>query len=134
MTEIPASSVDPEEEALEEYIENWHWDEPSHEFARQVGRFLFAFMDHLATTGLAESTLRKHNDNCWAIGLLECQYGYHDRFSPNIFTGESLFLYEFEHKFSDSKYAVASYQATWRKLARYVDSVLEETASPDSSR
>jgi hypothetical protein len=125
----PVSLIDPEEEALEEYIEDWHWDEPSHQFARQVGKFLFAFMDHLATTGLAESTLRKHESNCWAIGLLECEYGYHDTFSPQIFTGGPSFLYEFKRKFSDSKYAVTSYQATWRKLDRYARSVLEKTAS-----
>jgi hypothetical protein len=124
----PVSLIDPEEEALEEYIEDWHWDEPSHEFARQAGKFLFAFMDHLATTGLAESTLRKHESNCWVIGLLECQYGYHDTFSPQIFTGGPSFLYEFKRKFSDSKYAVTSYQATWRKLDRYARSVLEKTA------
>ena len=33
-----------EEQGLEEYIEDWHWDEQSHEFARQVGAFLFQFM------------------------------------------------------------------------------------------
>jgi hypothetical protein len=122
----PVSLADPEEEMLEEYIQDWHADEPSHEFARQVGAFLFEFMDHLATTGLAESTLRKHESNCWAIGYLECQYGCHDTFSPQIFAGEPAFLYEFERKFSDSKYAVASYQATWRKLARYARSVRGE--------
>jgi hypothetical protein len=85
-------------------------------------------MDHLATTGITESTLRKHESNCWAIGLLECQYGYHDTFSPGIFTGEPSFLYEFKRKFSDSKYAVASYQTTWRKLDRYTRSVSEKPA------
>jgi hypothetical protein len=110
-------------------IEDWHWDEPSHEFARQVGKFLSAFMDHLATTGLAESTLRKHESNCWVIGWLECRYGYHDTFSPEIFTRGPSFLCEFKRKFSDSKYAVTSYQATWRKLDRYARSVLEKTAS-----
>jgi hypothetical protein len=125
----PVRLMDPEEEALEEYIEDWHWDEPSHEFARQVGKFLFAFMDHLATTGLSKTTLRKHESNCWAIGLLECQYGYHDTFSPEIFTGGPSFLYEFKRKFSDSKYAITSYQTTWRKLDRYARSVLEKTAS-----
>ena len=127
----PVSLIDPEKEELEKYIQDWHWDEPSHAFARQVGEFLFAFMDHLATTGLAESTLRKHNSNCWAIGLLECQYGYHDTFSPDILIGGPSFLYEFKRKFSDSKYAVASYQATWRKLARYARSVLEKTGRLD---
>ena len=119
----PVSLLEPEEQELEEYIENWHWDELSHEFARQAGAFLFQFMDYLGTTGLSKRTMRKHEDNCWAIGILECQYGYHDTFSPEIFLGGPSFLYEFKRKFSDSKYAVASYEATWRKLARYVRSL-----------
>jgi hypothetical protein len=114
---------------LEKYIEDWHWDEPSHAFAWQAGGFILEFLDHLAAKGLSEPTLRKHRNNCWAIGLLECQYGYHDVFSPQIFTGRPSFLYEFKRKFSDSKYAVTSYQATWRKLDRYARSVLEKTAS-----
>ncbi|HEY73191.1 MAG TPA: hypothetical protein G4N99_07955 [Thermoflexia bacterium] len=116
----PVALLDPKEQELEEYIEDWYWDEQSHEFARQVGALLFEFMDYLETTGLSEQTIRKHESNCWVIGLLECQYGYHDTFSPEIFSGEPSFLYEFKRKFSDSKYAVASYKATWRKLARYI--------------
>jgi hypothetical protein len=119
----PVSLLDPEEQELEEYIEDWYWDGPSHEFARQVGLLLFQFMDYLETTALSERTLRKHESNCWVIGYLECQYGYHDSFSPQIFCGEPAFLYEFKRKFSDSQYAIASYKATWRKLARYVRSL-----------
>jgi hypothetical protein len=128
MTEPFSTPVDLGEKESEEYIEGWHWDEPSHTFARQAGGFLFRFLDHLATKRLSEPTLRKHRNNCWAIGLLECQYGHHDTFSPEIFTGEPSFLYEFKRKFSYSKYAVASYQATCRKLDRYARSVLEKTA------
>ncbi|MEA3338813.1 MAG: hypothetical protein U9R15_02500 [Chloroflexota bacterium] len=116
----PADLLDPEEQELEEYIEDWYWDEQSHEFARQVGALLFEFMDYLETTGLSEQTIHKHEGNCWTIGWLECQYGYQDAFSPEIFSGEPSFLYEFKRKFSDSKYAIASYKATWRKLARYI--------------
>jgi len=119
----PATLLEPEEQELEDYIQDWHWDEQSHEFARQAGAFLFQFMDHLATTGLSRRTMRKHESNCWCIGWLECSYGYHDTFSPQIFLGGPSFLYEFERKVSDSKYAVASYKATWRKLARYVRSL-----------
>jgi len=50
-------------------------------------------------------------------------------FSPEISTGGPSFLYEFKRKFSDSKYAVALYQTTWRKLERYARSVLGTTAS-----
>ena len=119
----PVSLLDPEEQELEEYIEDWYWDEPSHEFARQVGAFLFQFMDYLETTALSERTIRKHESNCWLIGKLECDYGYHDTFSPEIFLGEPSYLIEFKRKVSDSKYAIDSYKATWRKLARYVRSL-----------
>jgi len=119
----PASSLNADEQELEEYIQDWYWDEQSHEFTRQAGALLFQFMDYLETTGLSEQTVRKHESNCWAIGYLECQYGYHDTFSPDIFSGEPSYLYEFRRKFSDSKYAIASYKATWRKLARYVRSL-----------
>jgi len=119
----PVSLLDPEEQELEEYIEDWYWDEPSHEFARQVGTFLFQFMDYLETTDLSERTIRKHESNCWFIGKLECDYGYHDTFSPEIFLGEPSYLSEFKRKVSDSRYAIDSYKATWRKLARYVRSL-----------
>ncbi|MBU0704684.1 MAG: hypothetical protein KKC18_12555 [Chloroflexi bacterium] len=122
----PVSLLDAEMQELEEYIEDWHVDEQSHEFARQAGALLFQFMDYLETTGLSEQTVRKHESNCWAIGYLECQYGYHDTFSLDIFSGEPSYLYEFGLKFSDSKYAVASYKATWRKLARYVRSLEQD--------
>ena len=68
------SSLD-EEQELEEFVQDWFWDEQSHEFARQVGAFLFQFMDYLETTGLSRRTLRKHSSNCWCIGSLECSYG-----------------------------------------------------------
>lgn len=107
---------------LEEFIRDWYHDEPSHEFARQMGAFLFQFLDYLASTGLSRQTLRKHTSNCWCIGKFECDYGYHDTFSPAIFLGSPKYLYEFKRKMSDSKYAVNSYKATWRKLERYVPS------------
>jgi hypothetical protein len=119
----PVSLRDPAEQELEEYIEDWYWDGPSHEFAHQVGALLFEFIDHLDTTGLSERTLRRHESNCWTIGYLECHYGYHDTFSPEIFLSEPSFVYEFKRKLSDSEHAVASYKATWRKLARYVRSL-----------
>jgi hypothetical protein len=107
---------------LEKFIQDWYWDESSHEFARQTGRFLLQFLEHLETTGLSRRTLNKHASNCWLIGKFECDYGYHDTFTPEIFAGEPSFLYEFKRKVSDSKYAIASYQTAWRKLAEYVRS------------
>lgn len=116
-------SVDPHE--LEEYIQEWYWDEASHEFARQLGTFLFQFLDHLDATGLTRKTMRKHESNCWCIGSFECSHGYdfQDTFTPTIFLGGPVFISEFERKVSDSSYAVKSYKATWRKLEKYVSSL-----------
>jgi hypothetical protein len=108
---------------LEEYIEDWHYNEASHEYARQMGAFLFKFLDYLETTGLSRPTMRKHESNCWCIGWLECSYGYHETFTPAIFLGGPFFESEFKRKVSDSKYAVDSYGATWRKLEKYIISL-----------
>ena len=105
---------------LEAFIRDWYWDPPSHEFARQVGRFLFEFLDDVAAEGLADQTIRKHANNCWLIGKFTCDYGDYETFSPKIFRGEPRYLGEFKRKVSDSPAALQSYQATWRKLARYV--------------
>lgn len=122
LSEFEEDEVTQEDDELEEFIEDWYWDEASHEFARQLGAFLFGFLDELHTTGLSERTWQKHVDNCWLIGKFVCDYGYHDTFSPAIFAGEPSYLYEFRRKVSSSKSAVDSYKATWRKLARYVQS------------
>jgi hypothetical protein len=52
-----AQAQDPE---LEAYIADWYGDEKSHKFARQVGRFLFEFLDSLDDSNLSEQTIRKH--------------------------------------------------------------------------
>jgi len=67
--------------------------------------------------------MRKHESDCWCIGWLECNYGYHDAFTLAIFLGGPSFISEFKRKVSDSSYAVKSYQATWRKLEKYIRSL-----------
>ena len=116
-----------EQTELEDFIEDWYWDDASHEFARQVGQFLFDFLDDLEAKGLSGRTYNKHVDNCWLIDKFTCDYGYHETFSPRIFGGEPSYLYEFRRKVSDAPSALKSYQATWRKLARYVQR-LEDSA------
>ena len=107
-------------QSVEQYIKDWNWDEASHEFALQTGAFLLQFMDHLRSSGLSQETIRKHESNCWLIGFLACDYGYHDAFTPAIFLGGPGFIYEFKRKVSDSRYAIASYESTWRKIEKYV--------------
>lgn len=109
------------ERRLEDFIQDWHCDEPSHRFARDLGEFLLGFLDHLKEEGLARRTINIHARNCWCIGKFECDYGSPDRFSPDtMFSAPwALHVYWFEHKMSDSKYAVASYKATWRRLYKY---------------
>jgi hypothetical protein len=66
---------------LEEFIEDWYWDEESHQYAKELGQFLFQFLDSLKEKGLTERTIRKHTDNCWFIGSFECGYGYREEFA-----------------------------------------------------
>ncbi len=113
-----------EKEEFEDFIRDWHYDKKSHKFAQETGKFLFQFIDSLKKQGLSERTIRQHTDNCWCIGVFECQYGFNDKFSPNIFMyEEASYVYDFERKHSNSKYAINSYKATWRKLAKYVNSL-----------
>jgi len=121
-------------QALEDFIQDWYWDEPSHELARQMGAFLFEFVDHLETSGLSGKTVQKHLDNCWLIGKFECDYGYHKTFSPEILLGGPAYLYEFKRKVSDAKSAIASYKSTWRKLDRYVRSLGYGSNDEDEAR
>ena len=112
------------EAELEEFIADWYWDEASHQFCREMGAFLFAFIDDLIeNANLSERTIQKHIDNCWAIGNLTASYGSYDTFSPKIFLSGPSYLYEFKRKYSGSKSALSSYQATWRKLEKYARSL-----------
>ena len=114
---------------VERYIKDWNWDATSHEFALQMGRFLLQFIDGLRSSDLSQATIRKHEDNAYLIGALECDYGYHDTFSPAIFLGRgTAFLYEFKRKMRASKYAIASYKSTWRKIEKYARSVAHDNA------
>ena len=110
-----------ENQKLEAFIQDWHWDEKSHRFAQEFGRYLFQFIDYLCERGLSAKTVRRHKGNCWFIGILECQYGCKDEFSPGAVFGSptALYEYDFRRKVSDSKYALNSYRSTWRKLQRY---------------
>ncbi len=109
---------------LEDFIEGWHWDENSHKFAKEMGQFIFEFLDHLKTKGISEKTIRKHENNCWLIAKFEADYGYQDEFSPEIFITDPHYLTEFKRKVSNSKYSIDSYKSTWRKLAKYATSVM----------
>ena len=108
---------------LEAFIQDWHWNADSHEFARQAGLFLFQFVAHLKQSGLAEQTLRKQISDCEMIGYLTCQYGHYKQFSPAVFANGPAYVAEFRRKVSESEYMVASYARTWRKLKRYVRSL-----------
>ncbi|CAB1080861.1 hypothetical protein D1AOALGA4SA_8530 [Olavius algarvensis Delta 1 endosymbiont] len=106
---------------LEDFIVDWYYDKKSYIFAQDLGRYLFQFIDRLYEQGLKTKTVRKHIDNCWAIGFLECGYGYKDVFSPdNVFNSpDARYEHEYKRKFSDSKYALSAYRATWKKLYKY---------------
>ena len=106
-------------EEFEYFIEDWHWYDKSHEFARKMALFMFGFFKYLRDQNLSEATLRKHESNCSLIGKFVADYGYYDDFTPEIFTDEPDYINEFRRKVWNSKYMVESYKATWRKLAKY---------------
>ena len=116
------------EENLEYFIEDWHWDNKSHEFARQMALFLFDFFNYLRENGLSVRTLRKHEGNCELIAGFTAGYGYYDEFTPEVFIGEPDYLSEFKRKVSKSKNAIESYKTTWRKLAKYADTKIKNDA------
>jgi hypothetical protein len=108
------------DQELEEMIEQWHHDEPSHAFARQVGALLLDFMNSLEEAEMSEQTLRKHEGNAWLIGKFTCDYRSDKPFTPAIFLGAPAYLAEFRRKVSPSAAALDSYQATWRRLSRFI--------------
>lgn len=114
------------EEDLEDYIQNWHWDEKSRKFARNMALFMFEFFGYLKSQQLSESTRRKHESNCQLIGKFVADYGYYDDFSAEILTGKPEYINIFRRKVGDSKYMVESYKTTWRKLAAYAKSQIKQ--------
>lgn len=116
--------IDSEEQTvadeLEDFIYDWYFDEPSHQFAREAGAFLLKFLDDLAWSGVSEKVLIRHERNCWLIGKFTCDYSNVRVFSPKLFLGGPGYLLEFKRKVSTAKSAAAAYEATWRKLEAYV--------------
>ena len=112
------------EEHLEYFIQDWHWDKKSHEFARKMALFMFGFFEYLKSQKLSESTRRKHESNCQLIGKFVADYGYFDEFQPEILTGRPD-INQFKRKVWNTEYMVQSYKTTWRKLAKYAISQIE---------
>jgi hypothetical protein len=107
---------------IEEYVDDWHWDEDSEKYAFEMGKFLFSFMDYLDDQNLSERTIKNHRSNIGLIGMFEAGYGYNKEFHPNNLEDGPSYIYEFGRKVSDSKYAIQSYESTWRKLDKYIKS------------
>ena len=108
-------------EEIDDFIEDWHWDEESYKLAFELCQYLFEFVDHLdKKEGLKEKELRRHKSNCWHIGILTCQYGYHEKFSPNIFAYPPYHEIEFKSKMVPSRYQLQSYYSTCDKVKEYV--------------
>ncbi len=130
-----------EEQELEDYIKDWYYGDEMHEFAKALGRYLLKFIVYLHKQDMSEKTRRKHIDNCWCIGYLECNFGYHDEFVPgSVFYSPSAgHEYDFARKFSSSKSAMASYKSTMRNLYAYTKGLghlagAEEAPAIGSSR
>jgi hypothetical protein len=107
-------------EELERFIEDWHNGEGPHQFARQMGTFLFRFLDHLTRLGLSERAVSKHEANCWLIGKFTSDWGGFETFSPEVFLSSPRYLAEFQRQVGSTPSALASYKATLCKLEQYV--------------
>ena len=107
---------------IEEYVDDWHWDEESEKYAFELGKFLFSFMDFIDVQNFSERAKKNHRDNIYLIGMLESEYGYRDEFYPEDLEDGPSYLYEFKRKISDSKYAIQSYESTWKKLDKFIKS------------
>jgi len=116
------------EEDLEYLIQDWHWDKKSYEFARMMGLFMLGFFEYLKSQRLSESTQRKHESNCELIGKFVADYGNYTEFTPEILTGEPDYVNQFKRKVWNSHYMVQSYKTTWRKLAKFAKSQIEQKA------
>jgi hypothetical protein len=114
------SQTNPRKYEIEEFIQDWHWDEKSHTMSFEMGAFLFGFFDSLYESKLSDKTITKHESNVWGIGYLTCNYGYLKGFSPDIFKSPPFHEIEFKRKFRDSASALQSYASTCNKLAKYV--------------
>ena len=108
-------------EEIEAYIEDWYWNEQSHVFAFELGKYLYDFMEDLEeNSGLSENTIRKHISNCIYAGRLISQYGCHATFSPKVLSFPPYHEIEFERIYSgDSKYQIQSYKSTCKKIEKY---------------
>ena len=106
--------------SLEDFIESWHWNESSHKLAVEMGEYILGFIEHIESLQITDQVKNRHIRNALLIGHFECIYRFHDHFSPEIFLHGSPNTLEFRHQVSDSKYLLASFNATWRKLRKYV--------------
>ena len=101
-------------ETIKDYVSDWHWDEKSEQYAYEMGKFLFSFLDYLEDQKLSSKTKKNHRENVGLIGMFEAGYGYNENFyTENLDDGPN-YLYEFDRKVSNSKYAIQSYEETWR--------------------
>ena len=107
-------------DAIEQFIIDWYWDKASQEFAFELADYLFQFLDYLNDEKkVSERTFRKHKNNCWALGILICQYGYHEKFTPQVFAYPPYHEFEFKRKHLASDYALKSYYSTCNKVEKY---------------
>ncbi|MBN1316853.1 MAG: hypothetical protein JXA42_15345 [Anaerolineales bacterium] len=108
-------------EIIEDFIDGWHDDDPeTYHFSRLAGIVIISFLNRLEDEGFAYSTIDRHEKNCWYIGKFLCREHGNKFFSPELFMGPPRYVQEFAKEVSDAPSTIRSYQATWRKLARYV--------------
>ena len=108
-------------EKIEDFTSDWSWDEKSKVKAFEMGKVLFAFMNFLEQK-FSKRTYNNHCDNVFFVGMFTMQYGSEEPFEIEELTGADFHSFQYERKVSDSEYAVNSYEATCRKLDKFIES------------
>jgi hypothetical protein len=110
---------------IEDFIEDWYYDEDSYQHAFDCGAFLLGFTKYLDTLNKSERSLRDHKNNVSLIGHFYCNYNDEPEkpFVCEDLEGGFFFSsFHFERKVSNSERAVNGYSATWNLLDKYITS------------
>lgn len=106
---------------IEDFTSDWSWDEKSTVKAFEMGKVLFSFMNFLEQK-LSKRTYKHHCDNVFFVGMFTMEYGSEEPFDIEELLGADFYSFQYERKVSDSGSAVNSYEATCRKLDKFIES------------
>lgn len=110
---------------IEDFIEDWYFDDDSYQHVFDCGAFILGFTRYLDTLNKSERSLNKHRENVYLIGHFYCNYNeeLEKPFVCEDLEGGFFFSsFHFERKVSNSESAINGYSATWNLLDKYITS------------